>query len=97
MLTRRLVLAAAASALALGTTVAAHAADWKTQIPEITFALVPAENAADFAEKYPGLTIGRDTLESIDRYVPQIVGPKVGRNEPCPCGSGKKYKKCHGA
>lgn len=24
-------------------------------------------------------------------------GPKVGRNEPCPCGSGKKYKKCHGA
>ena len=21
---------------------------------------------------------------------------KVGRNEPCPCGSGKKYKKCHG-
>jgi preprotein translocase subunit SecA len=23
--------------------------------------------------------------------------PKVGRNEPCPCGSGKKYKKCHGA
>jgi preprotein translocase subunit SecA len=24
-------------------------------------------------------------------------GAKVGRNEPCPCGSGKKYKKCHGA
>jgi preprotein translocase subunit SecA len=23
--------------------------------------------------------------------------PKVGRNDPCPCGSGKKYKKCHGA
>ena len=23
--------------------------------------------------------------------------PKVGRNEPCPCGSGKKYKQCHGA
>ena len=22
---------------------------------------------------------------------------KVGRNEPCPCGSGKKYKKCHGS
>ncbi|NCO43949.1 hypothetical protein GW889_00260 [Candidatus Berkelbacteria bacterium] len=21
---------------------------------------------------------------------------KVGRNDPCPCGSGKKYKKCHG-
>lgn len=23
-------------------------------------------------------------------------GPKVGRNDPCPCGSGQKYKKCHG-
>ena len=22
--------------------------------------------------------------------------PKVGRNDPCPCGSGKKHKKCHG-
>jgi len=24
------------------------------------------------------------------------TGEKVGRNDPCPCGSGKKYKKCHG-
>jgi preprotein translocase subunit SecA len=23
--------------------------------------------------------------------------PKIGRNDPCPCGSGKKYKNCHGA
>ena len=23
-------------------------------------------------------------------------GQKVGRNDPCPCGSGKKYKQCHG-
>ena len=27
----------------------------------------------------------------------RIVSKKVGRNEPCPCGSGKKYKQCHGA
>jgi SEC-C motif-containing protein len=30
---------------------------------------------------------------------PQTVvrsGPKIGRNDPCPCGSGKKYKLCHG-
>ncbi|WP_028669448.1 preprotein translocase subunit SecA [Saccharospirillum impatiens] len=27
---------------------------------------------------------------------PARQGPKVGRNEPCPCGSGKKYKQCHG-
>jgi preprotein translocase subunit SecA len=34
-----------------------------------------------------------------DQTVQQVVrgGDKVGRNDPCPCGSGKKYKKCHGA
>jgi hypothetical protein len=53
----------------------------------------------------------RTTLESIDPKVlaeqprrdkewkPKIArsGPKAGRNELCPCGSGKKYKRCHGA
>ncbi|MCG3158405.1 MAG: Protein translocase subunit SecA [bacterium] len=28
---------------------------------------------------------------------PIVVEQKIGRNDPCPCGSGKKYKKCHGA
>jgi preprotein translocase subunit SecA len=35
-----------------------------------------------------------------DDAVPKTVRrdePKVGRNDPCPCGSGKKYKKCHGS
>jgi len=47
------------------------------------------------------------TLEEIHEGANQIVAsaqsgsaensqPKVGRNDPCPCGSGKKYKKCHG-
>ncbi len=27
---------------------------------------------------------------------PIIAGPKIGRNDPCPCGSGRKFKKCHG-
>jgi preprotein translocase subunit SecA len=27
---------------------------------------------------------------------PITTGPKIGRNDPCPCGSGKKYKHCHG-
>jgi preprotein translocase subunit SecA len=31
------------------------------------------------------------------RVKPVSVEEKVGRNDPCPCGSGKKYKKCHGA
>ena len=30
------------------------------------------------------------------RQEPIKVEPKIGRNEPCPCGSGKKYKNCHG-
>jgi preprotein translocase subunit SecA len=29
--------------------------------------------------------------------VKQATSDKVGRNDPCPCGSGKKYKRCHGA
>ena len=31
------------------------------------------------------------------RAEPAKAAASVGRNEPCPCGSGKKYKKCHGA
>ena len=30
------------------------------------------------------------------KHEPVKVGPKVGRNDPCPCGSGRKYKNCHG-
>jgi len=33
---------------------------------------------------------------SKDRPKPKRTGPKVGRNDPCPCGSGKKYKHCCG-
>lgn len=35
-----------------------------------------------------------DTRET--KREPIVVGKKIGRNDPCPCGSGKKYKKCHG-
>ena len=39
-----------------------------------------------------------DDEPSASTAAPQPVqaGPKVGRNDPCPCGSGKKYKHCHG-
>jgi len=31
------------------------------------------------------------------KHTPFVRGQrKIGRNEPCPCGSGKKYKQCHG-
>ena len=44
----------------------------------------------------PGSTPGRtaDSSAVADTFVRE--GRKVGRNEPCPCGSGKKYKQCHG-
>ena len=49
-------------------------------------ALGSTESAAPAEQevKLPTITIRRET-------------PKVGRNDPCPCGSGKKYKNCHGA
>jgi preprotein translocase subunit SecA len=31
-----------------------------------------------------------------DRPAPLTSGPRIGRNDPCPCGSGKKFKQCHG-
>ncbi|ANE50350.1 preprotein translocase subunit SecA [Flavisolibacter tropicus] len=34
--------------------------------------------------------------ETAVKHEPIKVGPKVGRNDPCPCGSGKKFKNCHG-
>ena len=34
--------------------------------------------------------------EVVKKAEPVRVGEKVGRNDPCPCGSGKKYKNCHG-
>ncbi len=40
----------------------------------------------------PARTGGDDVVQQVKRDE-----PKVGRNDPCPCGSGKKYKKCHGA
>ena len=41
----------------------------------------------------------REAQGGVDADVQTVrrEGPKVGRNDPCPCGSGKKYKKCHGA
>ncbi|CAG0998581.1 Protein translocase subunit SecA [Rhizobiaceae bacterium] len=53
----------------------------------------------DFGEGGGTLTLVRDTLVPAEQRDPQNPSTwgKVGRNEPCPCGSGKKYKHCHGA
>lgn len=44
------------------------------------------------AELLGGRSLIPQKVETVRR-----AEPKVGRNDPCPCGSGKKYKKCHGA
>jgi preprotein translocase subunit SecA len=48
--------------------------------------------AASGGRPRPARTGGDDVVRTVRRDM-----PKVGRNDPCPCGSGKKYKKCHGA
>ena len=54
---------------------------------------VRAERAA-LAEESPPV----EAQEAEEQPVATIVNdaPKVGRNDPCPCGSGKKYKQCCG-
>jgi preprotein translocase subunit SecA len=53
----------------------------------------PSETRSAFTRNEPREAHGGgDEVQTVRRE-----GRKVGRNEPCPCGSGKKYKKCHGA
>ncbi len=56
---------------------------------------VRAEQAAMAGDSSPVQT---EEESAADEKVATIVNesPKVGRNDPCPCGSGKKYKQCHG-
>jgi uncharacterized protein len=73
----------------------------------------PTELQAELQQRYPGQTLSRDDLideaciavqdlrcywvDNAPRPATRRVTAAPGRNDPCPCGSGKKYKKCHGA
>jgi len=52
-------------------------------------------SGADAAESKPSDVVS-EAAEALSKAKPVRVGPKVGRNDPCPCGSGKKYKQCCG-
>ncbi|HEY4002386.1 MAG TPA: SEC-C metal-binding domain-containing protein [Candidatus Xenobia bacterium] len=57
------------------------------------------EDVAEAAYEAIGLVrdfvdAGKETMVIPRQVVQQAVSNKVGRNEPCPCGSGKKFKKC---
>ena len=41
-------------------------------------------------------TVDESTLRTPQGGIPGMPGVRVGRNDPCPCGSGKKFKQCHG-
>ncbi|MGY3055001.1 preprotein translocase subunit SecA [Pedobacter sp. UYEF25] len=50
-------------------------------------------------QEFGGAEQGNEFADTREAVVQQPIkaDPKIGRNDPCPCGSGKKYKNCHGA
>ncbi|MCM1153154.1 MAG: preprotein translocase subunit SecA [Muribaculum sp.] len=60
----------------------------------------PYANYSTTRDTYPGESAQRQAAQNVNRPAPSRqpvkAQPKVGRNDPCPCGSGKKYKNCHG-
>jgi preprotein translocase subunit SecA len=54
----------------------------------------PAPEAAPDAQQAGHSLPAQAAIDPVATYVREQ--PKIGRNEPCPCGSGKKYKQCHG-
>jgi preprotein translocase subunit SecA len=78
----------------------------EVQIPESSgsvWQITSTEHASpveDIPDDHPALSVGGghqpgDNAQPIDPI--RNFGDRIGRNDPCPCGSGKKYKKCHGA
>ena len=70
--------------------------DPKLEQPKSVFAAAPAAPPLGMddliEERQPARVGGDDVVKTVKRDE-----PKVGRNDPCWCGSGKKFKKCHGA
>jgi preprotein translocase subunit SecA len=51
---------------------------------------------ADYEEALASPPAGEEAAKAVEAQPFVRSGDKVGRNDPCPCGSGKKYKQCHG-
>ena len=67
--------------------------------PQSSTATNPYANYSTTRDSYPGESTQRAAAAGPQRPQPTQpikAAPKVGRNDPCPCGSGKKYKNCHG-
>ncbi len=57
----------------------------------------PARYASGGSSRHNGRASGNGRTPTAAPSPRPTVPAKIGRNDPCPCGSGKKYKKCHGA
>jgi preprotein translocase subunit SecA len=58
--------------------------------------LLPDQPAAESSGGKAASDMVTEATEELAKAKPVRTGPKVGRNDPCPCGSGKKYKQCCG-
>ena len=69
-------------------------------VVEMTKALAPVPAMAQVTNPVPHIELSGPAKEmaagDTPSQTPAHHADKVGRNDPCPCGSGKKYKKCHG-
>jgi preprotein translocase subunit SecA len=69
----------------------------QVRAPEDVAAVELGEELSNVQYQHEGYDEARDFDEAVAAAaMPIQAAPKVGRNDPCPCGSGKKYKQCHG-
>jgi preprotein translocase subunit SecA len=75
-----------------------QALDEQRQVPrEMHFDHAPAPTLDAYEQSLLEADIEKSHPEEDDENQPFVrEGQKIGRNDPCPCGSGKKYKQCHG-
>jgi uncharacterized protein YecA (UPF0149 family) len=65
-------------------------------MPQTAAAPQKADNAHATHEHVHGPGCSHDHHHHAPQEPYRRSEPKIGRNDPCPCGSGKKHKKCHG-
>ncbi|UCV19573.1 preprotein translocase subunit SecA [Ferribacterium limneticum] len=64
--------------------------------PEDVEETAPHADVQNVQYQHAGFDEALGDADEAQPQQPADSGPKVGRNDPCPCGSGKKYKHCHG-
>ncbi|MBK6274088.1 MAG: preprotein translocase subunit SecA [Saprospirales bacterium] len=65
----------------------------QVRLPKSTEKVKESRGGENIEDEYKGAEAATDTRE---KQQPVRAEVKIGRNDPCPCGSGKKYKQCHG-